>query len=429
MGAGFSQLNQRLAGKTSGGETPVFVGDFQLISLNLICPSETGVSKYDLAKVYVELNIFEDLFSNTLRGELVINDATGFMEIFPLVGEEKLEVELLTKGAESEGEEPSSEATRYEETIHNTFRVVTITDIQDQGDRVQTYVIHFVSEEYVMNLTKKVQKCYSDPSHNIIGKIYRDYFVQGRDYPEVKDLVVETSKNTHTYAIPNFTPLQSINFVASRAVSGNMTSKGAFYLFYETLSRGFRCDSVETLMGKESVAGFFHAPKNIGQSPAADYLNVDTYKLISAFDILSNIKNGMYVSRLVTHDIVRMKHSTIDYNYISSDETDEKIVSESDNTTGTPRTSTPDTNKEAKDREIINDEFTHLESLGNIGTGNFNKVNSKKLDASIQPQVKYVPAKVYLAPTNRYHNILYNPLTANTSTSKVMFISGRRPFP
>ena len=82
--------------------------------------------------------------------------------------------------------------------------------------------------------------------------IYRDYFLEGRNRFQVKDLVIESTKNTHSYAIPNFTPFQSINFVASRAVSENHDSKGSFYLFYETLSRGFRCDSVETLMKKEA---------------------------------------------------------------------------------------------------------------------------------------------------------------------------------
>lgn len=417
MGAGFSQLNQRLANNSGGGESPTFPGDFKLAALNLISPSPTGTNKYDLSGVFIELNIFEDLFSNTLRGELSINDSTGFMEMFPIIGEEKLELELWTKGAEPEGEQPPEQAARYSNLIHNFFRVVTITDIEDEGDRLQTYVIHFVSEEYVLNMTKKVQKCYNDPSHNIIGKIYRDYFLEGRNRFQVKDLVIESTKNTHSYAIPNFTPFQSINFVASRAVSENHDSKGSFYLFYETLSRGFRCDSVETLMKKEASARFIHAPKNIGQTTSFDYGNVDTYKLISAFDILSNIKNGMYVSRLITHDIVRMKHSTLDYNYIPTDEVEDSIVEESDAQTGTPRTTTPNTNKEAKEREVIKDEFSHLESLGHTGTTHFNKMNSNNLDASLQPKAKFVPAKVYLSPTNRYHNILYNPLTANTSTT------------
>ena len=58
---------------------------------------------------------------------------------------------------------------------------------------------------------------------------------------------MEPTKGVYSACIPNWTPFKAINFLTTRALSANPTSKGANFVFYETL-KGFRFVSIETLM-------------------------------------------------------------------------------------------------------------------------------------------------------------------------------------
>ena len=44
------------------------------------------------------MEIFEDIFSNVLKGTLTILDSQGLSELFPLIGDESLVVTFLTPG-------------------------------------------------------------------------------------------------------------------------------------------------------------------------------------------------------------------------------------------------------------------------------------------------------------------------------------------
>jgi len=49
---------------------------------------------------------------------------------------------------------------------------------------------------------------------------------------------------------------------------------------------------------------------------AMEMVSVDQFEYTSNFDVLENLTNGMYANKLLTHDIVRMKYDTLDFNYI-----------------------------------------------------------------------------------------------------------------
>jgi hypothetical protein len=66
--------------------------DYYLEELNLITSLTNG--KINLTTFMVELNLFEDIFSSTISGEVLVSDALGLISNFYLSGTEFLEVKL-----------------------------------------------------------------------------------------------------------------------------------------------------------------------------------------------------------------------------------------------------------------------------------------------------------------------------------------------
>ena len=55
--------------------SPIVSGDFRLYEVSIESPSTPGTSlQLNHESVFVELNIFEDLFSNVLKGTFIFRD-------------------------------------------------------------------------------------------------------------------------------------------------------------------------------------------------------------------------------------------------------------------------------------------------------------------------------------------------------------------
>ena len=155
--------------------------------------------------------------------------------------------------------------------------------------------------------------------------------------------------------------------MASKAVSTNPDTKGANFVFYQTL-QGFRFVSIETLMlggfrlfkeidagevnekyphlitnailenatndtsshipvfkdtpepeglMKPFVASYKYQPANMGENKQSLYESVTSYRLTDSFDTMKNVVLGMYANRVITHDLIRMKVDRKDFHYVT----------------------------------------------------------------------------------------------------------------
>ena len=108
-------------------------GDIQFEELKLISSTNDVV---DLSEFLVELNIFEDIFSNYLYGNIVITDSRNLIDKFNIHGEEFLNVKFRTPSF------PDSAI------IQKTFRVFKLSDREIVRDKnTQNFILHFISVE------------------------------------------------------------------------------------------------------------------------------------------------------------------------------------------------------------------------------------------------------------------------------------------
>ena len=405
---------------------PSFPGDFELQKLLLTSPNRKG--SVDLKAAWSDFNIYEDIFGNFLTGNIQIVDGVGLMESVPIIGEETIQIQVKTKGLVRQRNSnliPGPfEGSQNEGIINLKFRVVKILNIMKLNEGIVTYKLSFVSEEAILNLKQKVKKSALDPVtlaprkiSDVVKSLYRQFFQRGRG-GRAKRIFVEPTKNLTDLIIPNQTPFKAFNFLASRAVSAGKHAIGSSFVFYESI-RGFFFISMETLMsgggmGYSTVAGapgsptelvytaptdpvkevYVVQPKRMGSNTAEEkniaieMTAVSAYSFSSNFDVLENLTSGMYANRLLTHDLVRMKYDTLDFNMYDPAALQEESTINVDGATEIVKTPV-----QAADVKNFTDSFTHL------GTG---KLSTEKLDALGAPE-----SVMSFYPTNFAHDVRF----------------------
>jgi hypothetical protein len=97
---------------------------------------------------------------------------------------------------------------------------------------------------------------------------------------------------------------------------------GSLFVFYEKLGTGFFFESIESMILKQKVASniplYQYRPK-LAESNSVDmgvgYFSVDKFEIDSSFKTLENLGYGMFGSKLIAYDPIRMKYDEIKFDY------------------------------------------------------------------------------------------------------------------
>jgi len=349
---------------TPSYDSPQREGDFNLLECSIHSPSGGAIPvQLNTAGRLVDLNIYEDLFSNVLKGTLTMLDTQGLAETIPLIGDETLIVTFLTPGGSgtqiTANTTNRDSQTAAEEAVRQRFKVYDCKETLLQN-RAKTYQLFFVSEEYVHSSKIKVSKGYSGQKYSSIVKDVLQKINKNIKSDYRKNIYVEETSTPQNVIVPNWSPFQAINFCASRSLSDDATPQdqtnasanptpralGSLFVFYEKLGTGFFYESIETMIGKqksqENIPLYQYTPKLLENvSLGINYFGVDTFEVMSSFKTLENLKHGLFGSTLITYDPLRMKYDKVKYDYHRStvkqkEEVDEltgvtEVTTEADN--------------------------------------------------------------------------------------------------
>ena len=121
------------------------VGDFQLATATII--TSAGV-EINIKPNIVQLTLFEDCQRNSLSGEIMVQDAAGFVNEAPIIGQEYLQLKIQTPSLKNR-----------DDIIDFTENVFVISSIQSRGEvgnKVSTYILTFTSSELSKNQRTRV---------------------------------------------------------------------------------------------------------------------------------------------------------------------------------------------------------------------------------------------------------------------------------
>ena len=309
--------------------------------------------------VLLGFTISESLFdSNVITGDIKLLDSAALDERVPFVGQEKIRIKFYNE---------LMDKTNYEGTFTIVKRSATMTD----GPR-SFYVLDFCSDEFIANLRNRVSKSYKGViASDIIEDVYEQYILSDQFVQNKKPLYFDVRGNSDAtffpmhFVFPTVRPFQAIDMVVKKSAASSLRSAGSEvanfgrFLFYEN-KNGFYYKALSDLLepritdtpaeieeseiqnqeqqgldygqpsqqsrekGKRIKSG---AVTTSTEVPVATYVirpadsfdstddsnetSVIQYTLLSAFNVLNNLVEGMYSGRLLTYDTVTKRIGTV----------------------------------------------------------------------------------------------------------------------
>lgn len=253
----------------------------------------------------IGLQIYEDLFNPWISGQIIIKESHDFLNLFPLVGEEFVRLDVSTPGLDD----------KYK--FKGEFFIYKMTDRLRSAHREQAYVLHFISKEAIIDMNKKISKTYSGK----ISETVKSIFEAEDGLESVKKLTIEPTSNS-TKHISNFwSPLKNINYLAKQSVNINGSPT---FLFFEN-KFGFMFASLESLLTVPIYQKFVWDNYSAGIQQQGtsykdfnqDYIKVLEFRTPETFDYINRIETGMYESRMIHYDLVTKKYTDKNYNALT----------------------------------------------------------------------------------------------------------------
>lgn len=308
---------------TSGLQKP---GDVIIdqIFLNTV----TGVA-LDLKPFFVELNIYEDIFSPTLHGNIIIRDATNLIGRTPIIGDEILTINVRTPFQEVPAQDD------FFNKIHKSFSVYAVKDRKLNNDREQYYQLFFCSIEASADNVYRVSEKYTGSTSELADKIFTDYLSIPRIITS-KDTMKHDPKsdaNTPlfisdaphqsliTFVPPMWTPIHCLNWLAKRSVGANY--KSPTFLFFET-TKAFYFASIESLIASQLETNsifcdyVYHPNLNdlqTGSALSRGYSTVEAIQFLTNLDVFQSQDLGHFASTVFSFNMVKKEYTAYTYDH------------------------------------------------------------------------------------------------------------------
>ena len=279
------------------------LSDVILISYQSFDGSGTP-KRLSIRSLVQEVSIYESLDGKFLSGDMTLLDATNAIQTLPITGFERVEFFLRTPGTDK-GFDFSVK------TGHPMF-VYALQNRTGANPRSQLYTLKFISIEAIRNHQTRVSQAFTGNIDQMVTDICYNYL------KTKKDLIIEDTKSNHKFVIPRLKPTAAIESLRKNAQSLHYENSG--FLFFEN-GDGFNFKSYEGLFCKKdgsprpTKAHYSPKIKNIGEDPIYALQSVENFTILKQFDTLNNTANGVYASRLITHDLYNKTFSETDFDY------------------------------------------------------------------------------------------------------------------
>jgi len=282
-----------------------YAGEY-IIDECILCT--VGGLELNLKDQVAAISIFEDIFKNSITGNISFVDTNNLTANASIVGQEKLKLILVTPNAEDKTDR--NMAINFSKNPLHIFEVSTSTNV---NDRTKAFTLSFTTNEIVRNNRIRVCQSYTgEPAKEIIKKVIRD--------PELldskKEFYYEETTNLFKMIAPNLRPFDFINTVAKRCLSKEYNFAPTF-LFYETI-KGYYFRTIDSMMDRKNPRMVFRevTPNDDVNNVALNLTNILDYEITNSTDTILNTRSGMYASDLLLVDVFNKSYKHYEYKYL-----------------------------------------------------------------------------------------------------------------
>jgi hypothetical protein len=247
-------------------------------------------SPIDITPQVVEFSVYEDIKFPVIRAEFIIADANDIASTFPIICEEKIEVEFYTPGLESA-------------SVKYTFNVNSVGSCSYQTQlKGKLYVIEAISQEFATNASKLINEKHKGNISDLISMVCKNHLKTKKQV-----IINDPTKGNEDTLISRLRPFQAIDFHRKRAVSKKYESSS--YVFFEN-KRGFNFCTIEYLLDSGSSQEKINDKRFVLDTPNntnvrnLSYRNIIALNNISLADNTTKMTSGSLNMRVKRFDLL-----------------------------------------------------------------------------------------------------------------------------
>lgn len=256
----------------------------------------------DISGIVHKIVIEESIENDSMRGHLSVIDAIGLLETLPLRGEERLSIEI---------EDILKQKKIYDLYVYKVDNV----SAKNTNDAL-SYNMHFVSYMRWNAGRSKIIAPFSRSIKDTVEQIFKTYYT-----PFTKKIFVDSTDGNFECVIPNYTPIQAIKFLASRAY--NSISPSCSFRFFEN-SEAFYFVPDEFLIA-DAIASdnikeftFLPAVDKTGADLESQLRNLIELTNTDRINTVNDLHSGAYKSNSIVIDFVNRTVTDNRYTYLDS---------------------------------------------------------------------------------------------------------------
>lgn len=257
----------------------------------------------DIKNHISEIVINESIDAVCVSGYVMVADNVNLIRNVPLIGNEKITFTFYT---------PSRSK------INKTFFCYKLDSKIDTetNKSASLYRLHFVSEEYVNSLKKKISVSFQNKKYSeMVYQIYSNYLNTS------KKIKIQETLDKKNIVFPYIDPFTAIANLAIKSISSD--NKDKTFLFYEDLD-GFNFCNInykDTTNGPVAEYTWFPVNTSENSDPwviknlEKEFYRIESFEMGSHINAVKNIEDGLYSSLILSHDITYKTVKAQGFNY------------------------------------------------------------------------------------------------------------------
>ena len=284
-------------------KSPRYPGDFRNSEIILY---SYGGSQLDITGLTAVVNIYQDLDSAFLSGNIMFFDSIGAVNRLPIIGNEFLEFKMRTPIA-GDGDEEIN-ATNHRFQVYEKKSVKT-------AQNVQAVALFFTSIESIRNERLRVSKSLTGSYAEMVNTLIKG---DKTLLNSKKDLFIDPTLGLYKFTFPNVRPIAGIRMLQGLAEPANF--KTPHYMFYEN-NRGFHFRTLESLYRESGdternrpFVAYFDLLSAFNPNFGTADADIDSpitkpysFTFAESYNTLANTRRGMFGSTTFSHNLIDKK--------------------------------------------------------------------------------------------------------------------------
>ena len=251
----------------------------------------------------MHITFYEDIQSDSVVGECLINDLLALSTMGPIIGQEYLSMRIQTNSPDK------VDAATFDFT-ENLLLINSLQMREDGASGNQFLLLEFSTSELQKDQRIRINQSYTGSYSDIFISIMKDH-LKSR-----KKLFVEPSAGTKKIIFPNFSPFEAIHMMKRQAVSSH--DRSPTYMFFEDL-QGYHFRSLSSMYAQPPILTYeTSVPGSKELDAFSDLTSVIKHEVKAIGDSAAAQRLGSYGSELITYDTYTRRHITTIYNYLDN---------------------------------------------------------------------------------------------------------------